>query len=479
MERFIMFRTSWFPWRSLRPRNGRLRQLFSSRAGRGRSPLILEQLEDRTALSNFNAATVSDLIADINAANKAGGSNTITLTAPTTSPYMLTAVDNATDGPTGLPVIANKDALSIIGNGDTIERSTASGTPNFRMFDVASGASLNLNNLTLQNGSELGSSSSAEGGAIYNQGTLVLSAVTVQNNSALGSDGQAGSKHNLSGTAGADAAGGGIWSSGSVTSENGTVIQGNSTGGGNGGSAYQGPYSGYYYSHGGQGIYGGNGGNGFGAGIWSSGSVTSENGTVIQGNLAGGGNGGRAAQLTGAHGGNGGNGFGAGVDIAGGSANLSGTTVSGNSASGGYGGAGVDGFDGCCVAGSGGIGGYAEGGAVYLATSSATLSGDTIENNTVYAGPAGGQSTPVSEGLGGGIYVAGGVATLCNDTIESNSATTAGFGGYGVGGGIYIASGATVYLDSFTVANTINNTDAFGLNSPTANIDGTYTLKNC
>src|SRR5215471_3446650 len=122
MERFIMFRTSWFPWRSQRRRNGRPRHLSSSRTGRRHSPLILERLEDRTALSNFNALTVSDLIADINAANAGGGSNTITLTAPTTSPYVLTAVDNTTDGPTGLPLISGgskPDTLIINGNGDT------------------------------------------------------------------------------------------------------------------------------------------------------------------------------------------------------------------------------------------------------------------------------------------------------------------------------------------------------------------------
>jgi hypothetical protein len=54
--------------------------------------------------STFNAATVSDLIADINAANLVGGSNTITFVAHKT--FNLTAVNNTTDGPTGLPVIA-------------------------------------------------------------------------------------------------------------------------------------------------------------------------------------------------------------------------------------------------------------------------------------------------------------------------------------------------------------------------------------
>src|SRR5215470_7557607 len=77
--------------------------------------LRLEQLEDRTVPSNFTAASVSDLIADINAANLAGGSNTITLVAGKT--FTLTGVDNYTDGATGLPVIAANDNLTIIGNG--------------------------------------------------------------------------------------------------------------------------------------------------------------------------------------------------------------------------------------------------------------------------------------------------------------------------------------------------------------------------
>jgi hypothetical protein len=69
---------------------------------------------------------------------------------------------------------------------------------------------------------------------------------------------------------------------------------------------------------------------------------------------------------------------------------------------------------------------------------------------------------------GGGIYVYGGTATLTNDQMNSNTATL-------FGGGLYIASGATVSLDSFTIANIINNTDSSGLNGPTANIDGSYT----
>src|SRR5207253_1117250 len=104
----------------------------------------LEQLEDRALPATFSAATVSDLVADIQAANTSGGSNSIILTAPTTSPYVLTASDNATDGPTGLPVIAARNNLTIVGNGDTVERSTDPTTPFFRLLDVASGATLTL-----------------------------------------------------------------------------------------------------------------------------------------------------------------------------------------------------------------------------------------------------------------------------------------------------------------------------------------------
>ena len=125
----------------------RARRTQSQRPG---GQLRLEQLEDRLTPANFTAGSVAELIADINAANTAGGSNTITLTAQTTSPYVLTAVDNSTDGWTGLPVIAANDNLTIVGNGDTIKRSGAAGTNPFRLLDVAKGATLTLENLTLE-----------------------------------------------------------------------------------------------------------------------------------------------------------------------------------------------------------------------------------------------------------------------------------------------------------------------------------------
>ena len=155
------------------------------RRGQRRSPasrprkarLFLDQLDARALPSGYTAATVSALIADIDAANTAGGANTITLTAATTSPYVLTAnLGSTATGGFGLPEIAENDKLTILGNGDTVERSTASGTPDFRLFDVVAGASLTLENLTLQNGLALYESAlvPANGGGILNEGTLVL-----------------------------------------------------------------------------------------------------------------------------------------------------------------------------------------------------------------------------------------------------------------------------------------------------------------
>jgi hypothetical protein len=133
-------------------------------------------LEDRTLPSSFTAATVSDLIADINAANAAGGSNTITL-APKTI-FTLTQVNNTTPyGSNGLPVIAANDNVTIVGNGDTIQRNIHSAA--FRFFEVAGGASLALNDVKLQNGS------ADVGGGIDNLGTLTVSGCTLSQNSAV------------------------------------------------------------------------------------------------------------------------------------------------------------------------------------------------------------------------------------------------------------------------------------------------------
>jgi hypothetical protein len=336
----------------------------------------LEQLEDRALPSSYTAATAADLSADINAANHAGGTNTITLTAPSTSPYLVSGL-----------VIARNDTLTIVGNGHTLDASHAG-----RLFSVISGAALTLENLTLQNGMTSGSGAAAEGGGIYNQGTLVLSAVIVQGCVARGSpgtngEGLLGKNAEVKAIPGGPAAGGGLWSGGSLTLENGTVIQNNQAIGGNGGP-------------GGQFVAGSPGGDAFGGGLY----------------------------------------------ISGGTANLTRVAINNNSA----------------IPGLSGVNFHkpaAYGGGLYVADGKVNLSGDTVDGNSA------GTDIPESlRGFGGGMYLDHGTVTLCNDSVQNNSAP------FGAGGGMLIAS-ANVYIDSFTVANTINNVNG--------DILGSYVLRNC
>jgi hypothetical protein len=386
----------------------------------------LETLEGRALPSTYYAATAADLIADIKAANTVGGANAIVLTAPTTSPYVVTVVDNTTAGATGLPVIKKGD-LTIVGNGDTIERSSAAGTAGFRLFDVASGGSLTVQNLTLANGRLWwGSGTSAEGGAIYNQGTLVLNGVKVGGNSVSGSPGP--TTNNKTGGAGSDAAGGAIWSNGSLTLENGCVIASNSATGGDAGFSY----------------------------------ATRQYGP-------------------------GGNAFGGGICIAGGTANITNSSIGTYYPFGGFGfGNTAQGGAGANASSNGAHSASGYGGGIYAAGGTLTMNFDRVESNTAQGGNAAPQGTGSGAfvvsgfGYGGGLYAASGSVSLINDVVDHNVAGTYENGGtyifyvHGFGGGIFIAPGATAYLDSFTVVNSIGNTDQSGTDGYTADIDGTY-----
>jgi hypothetical protein len=350
---------------------------------------------------SLTAANSHALYNDIKAANAAGGANTITLTASTLSPYILTLTNN-TYGANGLPVIAANDNLTIVGSGDTIERTDGSSAPYFRLFAVAPGGSLTMQNLTLQGGWD---ASGYGGGAIFNTGTLILNDVTVQDN--VGK-----------------IDGGGIYSSqGSVTLEGGSIVRNN--------KAIP------------VGIYG----TSYGGGLYVSGGTVSLSNATVESNSAD---------------------YGGGLYVSGGTVSLSNATVESNTA------------------------GY--GGGLYVGSSTATLSNDTLESNTAYyfggglyvgSGIANLANDTVESNkaeLGGGLYVSGGTVTLSGDTVESNTASAySGGTPNAYGGGICIVSSSTiyptVYLDSFTVANTINNTDEWGLNGIGANIYGNYILQ--
>src|SRR5262249_14017626 len=132
---------------------------------------------------------VPSLIAAIHTADGNGQDNTIVLAGG--GSYVLTAVDNTTDGPTGLPVIATGGhTLTIQGNRAALARSTAAGTPAFRLLDVAAGSVLDVVKLTLADGLETGAQ--AQGGGIFSQGNVTLTKTVVRDNVAQGSAGATG-----------------------------------------------------------------------------------------------------------------------------------------------------------------------------------------------------------------------------------------------------------------------------------------------
>ncbi len=192
---------------SVRP-HFRLAVMTGSRTARWNSRrrrlLISAAVLAGAALSNVglvesaNAATVScsasSLVSAISLANITPGGGTVTLTSGCV--YTLTSANNATDGGTGLPVISGK--VTVQGNGASIARSTATGVPAFRLFDVASNGNLTLNALTVSNG--LANSGVQGGGGVFSHGTLSVTASTFTGNSSPATTGTSGGAIDSSGT---------------------------------------------------------------------------------------------------------------------------------------------------------------------------------------------------------------------------------------------------------------------------------------
>jgi len=133
---------------------------FSAILGAARAP----------ATVNIADGDVAGLIAAINSANASPGSDVIDLAAGGT--YVLTIPQDADNG---LPAIS--DTLTINGNGATIERRDAVGTPHFRIFQV--GGTATLNDLRITNGRH-----GNMGGGILNFGSLTLDRVDLSGNAA-------------------------------------------------------------------------------------------------------------------------------------------------------------------------------------------------------------------------------------------------------------------------------------------------------
>src|SRR6266550_5583374 len=130
------------------------------------------------------------LVTALAAVSGTGQSGTVTLTAGCT--YTMTAVDNTADGPNAFPDILG--SVTLVGNGATITRSTAGGTPDFRFFTVDDTGSLDVSNVTFSNGSTPAASGTPPvpnhgGAAIINRNVLNVAGVTFLNNNSQASTG--------------------------------------------------------------------------------------------------------------------------------------------------------------------------------------------------------------------------------------------------------------------------------------------------
>ena len=412
----------------------------------------------------------SGLVAAIISADTGGG-GTITLTSGCnysfTAPYANTGSQDLADwyGPAALPAIAS--AIAIQGNGATISRSTASGTPAFRLFFVGANpsaaatpswttpgaGSLALANVTLSGGLAQGGSGNGgggggglgAGGAIYNQGTVTLSAVTLTGNSAQGGS-AAGS--------GVGTGGGGIGADAPTTDN-----------GGGFGAGFVAPTGAPTGGAGTLGLGGGGGGAGFatsengGAGLLTTagaggGPLTGTAGDGASGHGSGGGDGGGGGSssiaLVGGSGGDyGGGGVGGASGGAGGGGVGGGGGGASNGAGGGFGGgggypAGMGGFGGGGAGGSGpggfgagtgaatatGGGGAGMGGAIFNQHGALVAENATLSANTATGGAAGGSGATAGQGLGGAVFSLNGAVAMVNDTLATNTADD--------GGGLYI-----------------------------------------
>jgi hypothetical protein len=423
---------------------------------------MLEHLETRLTPTTWTvgAGDVAGLIADINAANQAGGSNTINLSPGV---YDLTNVDNFWYGPNGLPPIFNN--LTIHGNGATIQRDS-SATP-FRLFYVSGGlelpaGSLTMDNVTLEGGLAQGGDGSGggmgAGGAIFNQGMLNLTSVTLTNNEALGGSGGQGL---FSGNGGGMGPGSGFGGSLAGGPFGGAGGAGSLVFGGGGGGFVTGA-DGAPAGNGGLGGFGTGGDGGVGGAITSSIPFVGGNGGSF--GVGGGGNGGGG----GVGGGGGANVFGNGGGGGFGGGGGDGSAINTNEAFGGsggfgggggssrgfgsFGGGGGGGFGG----GNGGLlasgnrnydggGGGGFGGAIFnmgadsadAGSGQAILVNCTFTNNTAQGGNGGSGSPPDrngdgGSGYGGAVFNLDGQVTLTNDTLDANNVV----GGSGGSGGL-------------------------------------------
>ncbi|MEY2476241.1 MAG: hypothetical protein QOG87_1556, partial [Actinomycetota bacterium] len=447
----------------------------------------------------------TSLIAAIDTANASPGPDTISLAAGCT--YTFTSPSSRWYGPNALPAISSE--ITIEGNGATIERSTAVGTPPFRLFFVGAdlvdpdtlgytspgAGDLTLKNLTLRQGLTQGGvggpgggGGAGLGGAVFSQGALTLDGVTMSANSAKGGPGSVGSAGggggintdggsspggNTGGTGGGFGAGTFGGAAGGTPSQTGAGGGGglgtadvgdNGNGTTNAGSG-GGPATGTGGAGGGGGApAAGPGGNGSGGG--GSGSASAGAGGAFAlggiggtqggsgsgaggGGGVGGGGGGAALGLSNAGGGGGGFGAGGGFGRGSGGGGVGGFGGGGGRSETGT--AGGGGFGGGAGSTAGGGGGAGLGGAVFNPPGELTIANSTLAGNTT----VGGTGANAGSALGGALFNFNGVVTVTNSTLAANTADGGG-AYYGFARDLALARTATATFVNSILADTAN-----------------------
>jgi YD repeat-containing protein len=352
-------------------------------------------------------------------------------------------------------------------NGYDVTLNGQNGASRTQLFYVNASRSLTLAGLKLVNGL------STNGGAIFNNGTVLATNCIFAFNSATGGDGANGTPgDNHPGSPGVNGLGGAVFSVGTAAFSECRFETNSATGGngGNGGSAQ---------SAGDKGGNGGLGGDGSGGAVYNAGQLTLLQ-SQFSGNSTQGGDGGDGGTGNTDDSGNGGAG---GRSLGGAVANLGSLTATNcsldsNDCSGGDGGDGGPEHAGFQV-GAGGAGGEASGAGFYNA-GTAIVTASTLAFGTAVSGNVG--STPASndavDGKNGAGSFGGGVSnvgtnSLVNCTFYGNSVTggnggngsgtldDGGNGGHGWGGNIF--SFKHIFLTNCTVA---SGAAAGGLGGP-------------
>jgi CSLREA domain-containing protein len=156
----------------------------------GTALLLLCTGYTQAAIFNIADGDVTGLKNAINTAN--GNQQDDTINLATNGTYTLTTVDNTAFGPTGLPVLTDDSSngtgpahsLTINGNGATLQRSTAGGTPDFRILSVYNrfGGTITVNGLVIANGRATGTGQSALGGGILSSVSVAVQNCTLTGN---------------------------------------------------------------------------------------------------------------------------------------------------------------------------------------------------------------------------------------------------------------------------------------------------------